>query len=129
MSHTDIQKVKVTDLLSKLNYYQQTYVENGIIPDMNSYFELSLFNTYRSYLESDYFPRLFELHSDERGTFVETIRALSHGQVSFSTTNPGVTRGNHFHTRKVERFAVVKGEALIQLRRIGTNEVIEFRLS
>jgi len=51
------------------------------------------------------------------------------GQLSFSTKKPGITRGNHFHTRKIERFAVIKGEAIIQLRRIGTSEVMEFHLS
>ena len=50
------------------------------------------------------------------------------GQFSFSTTKQGITRGNHFHKRKIERFAVIKGKALIQLRRIGTKEVLEFKL-
>jgi UDP-2-acetamido-2,6-beta-L-arabino-hexul-4-ose reductase len=59
---------------------------------------------------------------------VETVRISSGGQVSFSTTVPGVTRGNHFHTRKAERFAVIKGKALIELRRIGTDEVLSFEL-
>ncbi len=50
------------------------------------------------------------------------------GQVSFSTTKPGITRGNHYHTRKIERFVVIRGKATIQLRRIGTDEVIDFHL-
>ena len=50
------------------------------------------------------------------------------GQVSFSTTKPGITRGNHFHTRKIERFAVIKGKANIELRKIGTNEKMTFEL-
>jgi UDP-2-acetamido-2,6-beta-L-arabino-hexul-4-ose reductase len=49
--------------------------------------------------------------------------------VSFSTTAPGITRGNHFHTRKIERFAVIKGKARIQLRKIGTDKVLEFYLN
>ncbi len=120
---------KVTDVLQKLTYFCQTYAETGIFPEIRNYFELCLFNTYRSYLDSDYFPRLYKLNMDERGSFVEVVKALNQGQVSFSTTKPGITRGNHFHTRKVERFAVIKGEALIQLRRIGTNDIIEYRLS
>lgn len=51
------------------------------------------------------------------------------GQVSFSTTKKGITRGNHFHTRKIERFSVIKGKALIQLRKIGTTEVFDYYLS
>ena len=51
------------------------------------------------------------------------------GQVSYSTTNQGITRGNHFHTRKIERFAVIKGEAEIAMRKISTKEVFKFKLS
>ncbi|MZP56646.1 MAG: epimerase, partial [Bacteroidales bacterium] len=51
------------------------------------------------------------------------------GQVSFSTTKPGITRGNHFHTRKAERFAVIKGKARIQFRRIGTSKIMSFELN
>jgi len=66
------------------------------------------------------------LNTDERGSFVEAIKLNSGGQVSFSVTKPGITRGNHFHTRKAERFAVIKGKAIIELRKIGTNKVISF---
>jgi UDP-2-acetamido-2,6-beta-L-arabino-hexul-4-ose reductase len=68
-------------------------------------------------------------HTDDRGSFVEIIRLEVGGQVSFSTTKPNITRGNHFHTRKIERFAVIKGKALIQLRKIGTDEVLNFELN
>jgi UDP-2-acetamido-2,6-beta-L-arabino-hexul-4-ose reductase len=77
---------------------------------------------------ASYFPKKFVQHSDNRGAFVEIARQGIPGQTSFSTTLPGITRGNHFHTRKIERFAVIKGKALIQLRRIGTDEVLEFYL-
>jgi UDP-2-acetamido-2,6-beta-L-arabino-hexul-4-ose reductase len=69
-----------------------------------------------------------KLNTDDRGSFVETVKLNSGGQISFSTTKPGITRGNHFHTRKAERFAVIKGKARIQLRRIGTDEVLNFYL-
>jgi UDP-2-acetamido-2,6-beta-L-arabino-hexul-4-ose reductase len=74
------------------------------------------------------FPTFLEEHSDDRGSFVETMRLGIGGQVSFSTTKPGITRGNHYHTRKIERFVVIKGKALIQLRRIGTEEGHDFYL-
>lgn len=122
-------RVKVTEILEKFKYYQSTYTLNGIFPKLDNYFDLCLFNTFRSYLDSDYFPRNYTLHTDKRGSFVEITKTLGQGQFSFSTTKPGITRGNHFHTRKVERFAVIKGDALIQLRRIGTDEVIEYKLS
>ena len=76
-----------------------------------------------------HFPVKFTQHHDARGAFVEVVRLNGGGQVSFSTTKPGVTRGNHFHTRKIERFAVIKGRALIQLRRIDTDEVMDFYIS
>jgi len=63
-------------------------------------------------------------HADSRGVFVETIKLGVGGQVSFSTTVPGITRGNHFHTRKIERFTVIKGSARIQLRKVGTTEIL-----
>jgi UDP-2-acetamido-2,6-beta-L-arabino-hexul-4-ose reductase len=59
---------------------------------------------------------------------VETVKLNSGGQVSFSTTVPGITRGNHFHIRKAERFAVIKGKARIEIRRVGTNNKLSFEL-
>ncbi len=122
-------KIKVSEILSLLNLYKTQYQENGEIPNINSTFELNLFNTFRSYMDiKNHFPVKFTKHSDPRGTFVELIRLGVGGQVSFSTTLPGIIRGNHFHIRKIERFAVIKGKALIQLRRIGTNDVLNFYL-
>ncbi len=119
---------KVSDILNKLYQFNEDYAVNGVFPELKNYFELCLFNTFRSYLAKEYFPRKLKLHTDERGSFVETVKTLGQGQFSFSTTKPGITRGNHFHLRKVERFAVIKGKALIQLRRIGTDEVINYEL-
>jgi UDP-2-acetamido-2,6-beta-L-arabino-hexul-4-ose reductase len=69
------------------------------------------------------------MNADQRGTFVETIKTQLGGQYSFSTTLPGVTRGNHYHTRKIERFIVIKGKAIIELRRTGTTDVLHFELN
>ena len=119
----------VSDILNKLKYLHKTYYKDGVFPELGDYFNLCLFNTYRSFLDKEYFPRFLKLHSDERGSFVEIAKSLNQGQFSFSTTKPGITRGNHFHLRKVERFSVIKGEALIQLRKIGTNKIIEYKLT
>ena len=121
--------LKVSEILNLLNSYKLSYHDNGEIPEINSTFELNLFNTFRCYMDiKTHFPVKFTKHTDPRGSFVEIIRLGIGGQVSFSTTLPGITRGNHFHTRKIERFAVIKGKALIQLRRIGTDEVLDFYL-
>ncbi|MFJ1426575.1 NAD-dependent epimerase/dehydratase family protein [Capnocytophaga canimorsus] len=120
---------KVSEVLALLEEYKAQYFEKGEIPALNTSFELNLFNTYRSYMDyATHFPVKFTQHTDPRGAFVEVIRLGIGGQCSFSTTVPGITRGNHYHTRKIERFAVIKGKALIQLRKIGTDEVLDFYL-
>ena len=120
---------KVSEILALLQNYKITYQDKGEIPSLNTTFELNLFNTFRCYIDiKNYFPVKFTQHMDPRGSFVEVIRLGLGGQVSFSTTVPGITRGNHYHTRKIERFTVIKGKALIQLRKIGTEEVLEFYL-
>jgi UDP-2-acetamido-2,6-beta-L-arabino-hexul-4-ose reductase len=117
---------KVSEVLKKIYEFKAYYIENGIFPKLDNYFELCLFNTFRSYIPKDYFPKSFVLNTDDRGSFVETVKSQGEGQFSFSTTKPGITRGNHFHLRKVERFAVIKGIARIQLRKIGTEDVIDY---
>ena len=122
-------EIKVTEILSQLKSFKSLYLENGIFPDLNDTFERDLFNTFVCFMNiENHFPVKLKQSTDERGSFVETIKLNSGGQISFSTTKPGITRGNHFHTRKVERFAVIKGKALIQLRRIGTEKVLNFEL-
>ncbi|WP_295234403.1 NAD-dependent epimerase/dehydratase family protein [Sediminibacterium sp.] len=122
--------VKVSEILALLLRYHKQYQLKGIIPEINNNFELNLFNSFRCYEEiENKFPIIFTEHTDNRGAFTEIIRLNVGGQVSFSTTHPGITRGNHFHTRKIERFAVINGEALIQLRQIGTDKVLDFYLS
>jgi len=120
---------KVSEILRLLEIYKNEYQEKGVIPALHNRFEVNLFNTFRCYMDiENYFPRKFKQNIDPRGAFVEVIRLNVGGQVSFSTTVPGITRGNHFHTRKIERFAVIKGKALIQLRQIGTDKVLDFYL-
>jgi len=122
--------IKVSDILKLLSKYKQKYFENGQIPDFNNQFEIDLFNTFRSYMNlKSHFPIKYKNNIDERGNFVEIIRLETGGQVSFSTTKKDITRGNHFHTRKIERFSVIKGKALIQLRKIGNKEVFDYYLT
>jgi len=103
-------EAKVSEILALLQHYKETYQEKGEFPTLHNAFEHKLFNTYRCYMDiTAYFPRKFVQHSDNRGAFVENARHGIPGQTSFSTTVPGIRRGNHFHTRKIERFAVIKG--------------------
>ena len=126
---TPTDEARVTEILTLLQSFKVQYLEKGIMPDLSDPFERNLFNTFVCYIDHrSYFPYMLKMNTDERGSFVETIKLNSGGQVSFSTTKPGITRGNHFHTRKAERFAVIRGKARIQLRRIGTSEILNFDL-
>jgi UDP-2-acetamido-2,6-beta-L-arabino-hexul-4-ose reductase len=126
IEHTN--EKKVSEILRILEVFKDQYLQLGIIPKLSDRFELNLFNTFRSYINLERYPIRFSSFNDPRGSFVEIAKLNIGGQVSFSTTLPGITRGNHYHTRKIERFAVIKGKALIELRKIGTPEVFEFYL-
>lgn len=120
---------KVSEVLQKLENYKTLYFEKGEIPTLSTQFECNLFNTFRSYFDlENLYPIKFTQHTDPRGAFVEIIRLGIGGQCSYSTTVSGITRGNHFHTRKIERFAVIKGKALIQLRKIDEDKVYNYEL-
>ena len=112
----------VADMLTEFHEgYQQ-----GKIPDLRDTFKRDMFNTLRSCMYPGMFPFKLTRHSDPRGSFFECIRMESGGQVSFSTTVPGITRGNHFHFRKVERFLVLSGNARISIRRLGFEQPQHF---
>ena len=117
----------MTEVLSMLNSFKLFYLDRNIIPLLKSSFELQMFNTFRSYvnLETRNLMPIVQ-HKDERGFFSELIRTDIGGQFSYSTTLPGITRGNHFHTRKIERFMVIGGKAKISLRKIGSKKVYDF---
>ena len=119
----------ISEVLIKLNKFNDIYCKYGQIPDVESHFDLCLFNTFRSYINiSSFFPRSHKEHNDDRGSFSELSRVFSQGQTSFSITKKGVIRGNHFHTRKIERFSVIRGKAKIELREILSDKKFEFIL-
>lgn len=104
---------KVTEVLELLLNHKIKYFDRGKVPISKNQFENNLFNIFRSYINyKSRFPIKLGQHTDSRGTFVEIIRLGIGGQCSFSTTAFGITRGNHYHTRKIERFAVIKGESV-----------------
>lgn len=121
---------RVSELLARFTQFKEDYLEKGIIPDLVDHFDIQLFNTFCGYIDhTRFFPFKLTAHADDRGTFVETLKLKGlGGQVSFSTTKPGITRGNHYHTRKIERFTVIKGKAQIQMRRVGTDQILTFTL-
>lgn len=120
--------VSVLELASELVAMHQAY-SSGVVPALEDQFRRDLFNCYRFATFPRVWPRELKLHADARGTLFEAVRSQGMGQVFMSTTRPGVTRGNHFHLGKVERFQVVKGQAVIRLRRVLTDDVAEFAVS
>lgn len=115
----------VSGVLARLERIAAAY-EVGDVPDIAERLDRDLFNAYRSHLVTRRPAIALHRRSDPRGSFVELVRARGGtGQASASTTAPGVTRGDHFHRRRFERFVVVSGRATIRLRRILTNDVVE----
>lgn len=119
----------VSDLLDQISSFHEAY-SNNLFPDLSDPFDLALFNSYRTALYPAGFPRPLKLHTDPRGTLFEASRSSGGGGQTFlSWTHPGVTRGNHFHLSKVERFLVLEGEAVIRIRRVLDDRLWEYRVS
>lgn len=119
--------MKVSALLQRLTAMCDQY-QAMVLPRLDSELDVRLFNTLRSYLFPDHYPVPLQLHSDARGSLFEVVKSKSGGQVFLSTTHPGITRGNHFHTRKVERFLVAGGEAEICLRKLFDENIVCFKV-
>lgn len=109
---------------------------NGIVPNLvEDSFEKKLYSTFLSYYDQGNFSYDLNSNIDERGSFTEFLKTPNHGQVSINISKPGITKGNHWHHSKWEKFLVVSGEGLIKLRKIGTDDkgnffpVNEYRVS
>lgn len=118
-------KISVSGLLAKLSRMAASYAGH-IIPDLRAGHDLDLFNTYRSYLFPGKVPVAVDLKKDPRGCLFEASKSENGGQTFISSTVPGITRGNHYHTFKFERFLVIKGKACIRVRKLFSTEVNEF---
>lgn len=99
------------------------------VPNMASVFEKELYSTYLSYLPTDQFSYPLKMNIDVRGSFTEIIRTLDRGQFSVNVAKPGITKGNHWHHTKNEKFLVVSGKGLIRFRRIDSSEIIEYAVN
>ena len=99
------------------------------IPNMNDEFTKKLYSTYLSYLPKDKFSYPLKTNEDYRGSFTEFIKTSDRGQVSVNITKPGITKGNHWHHTKNEKFLVVSGRGVIRFRRIDSDEVLEYYVS
>lgn len=122
-------EIKVSQVLELLNKFKDFYFGKGMVPAVDGDFERDLYNTFITYMDEADWQRNLKMNTDQRGSFIEVFKLENGGQVSFSTTKPGITRGNHYHIRKNEKFCVVSGQASIKLRRVGTTKVIEYKVS
>jgi UDP-2-acetamido-2,6-beta-L-arabino-hexul-4-ose reductase len=100
-----------------------------MLPDMSDRFTRCLYATYLSYLPENEFAYTLDVKSDERGGLAEFLKSPTFGQIFVSRTKPGITRGNHFHHTKFEKFFVVEGEGVIRFRHIDSGEVLSYPIS
>ena len=102
--------------------------ETLIMPSLETQLDKALYGTYLSYLEQDCFSYPLNKRTDARGWLAEFMKSESMGQLFISRTKPGIIRGNHWHHSKVEKFLVVKGQASIKFRNVGSNSIIEYKV-
>ncbi|WMM24325.1 capsular polysaccharide biosynthesis protein CapF [Tissierella sp. MB52-C2] len=123
-----VHEVKLGKLAELIQSFKESRKDLSI-PSMEEPFTKKLYSTYLSYLPEDKFSYPLKMNMDNRGSFTEFIRTTERGQVSVNVSKPGITKGNHWHHTKNEKFLVVSGEGLIRFRKIDSKEIIEYRVS
>lgn len=116
------------EIVSLINSFRDSR-KSLIIPNMKNEFEKKLYSTYLSYLPNDEFAYPLKMNVDNRGSFTEFLKSDDRGQVSINISKPGITKGNHWHNTKNEKFLVVKGNGVIKFRKIDSDDVIEYKVS
>ena len=117
---------EIVDLLYEFKQQPQSLMMPSI---PNNSFAKKLYSTYLSYLPKEKVSFSLKMNIDQRGSFTELLKTKSHGQFSVNISKPGITKGQHWHHSKWEFFIVVSGHGLIQERKIGTDEIIEFEVT
>ncbi|MDR3645391.1 MAG: NAD-dependent epimerase/dehydratase family protein [Clostridia bacterium] len=115
----------VAELIGRFAHSRDTLV----MPLLSGDFECDLYATYISFLPEDGLSYPLDAKRDGRGWLAELIKSDGFGQIFISQTKPGVTRGNHWHQTKTEKFFVIRGEGLVKLRKVGSQDVLEYRVS
>ncbi len=124
-----VHEVTLGEIVDLLYSFKESR-ENLMIPNMtDGSFAKKLYSTYLSYLPTDGFSYPLLMHEDARGSFTEILKSADRGQVSINISKPGIVKGNHWHHTKNEKFVVVSGRGLIQFRKIGSDEIIEYHVS
>lgn len=120
--------IKLGELADLIKSFKESR-SNLSIPNMEDELTKKLYSTYLSFLPDDQFSYDLKMNCDHRGSFTEFLKTPERGQVSVNVSKPGITKGNHWHHTKNEKFLVVSGEGLIRFRNIGSEEIIEYRVS
>lgn len=124
-----VHSARLGDIVDLIYSFKESR-ETKKIPDMtDGCLVKKLYSTYLSYIPEDQFSYPLKMHKDERGSFTEILKTEDRGQFSVNISKPGIEKGNHWHKTKNEKFVVVSGSALIQLRKIGCDRVIEYYVS
>jgi len=100
-----------------------------VLANQHDIFQKKLYATYLSYLDETQFSYELKSHQDQRGSFTELFKTFEQGQISVNISKPGITKGNHYHHTKNEKFIVVSGDALIRFRKVDDTKIIEYRVS
>lgn len=116
---------EIVDLIYSFKESRETL----LIPNMKNGLTKKLYSTYLSYLPEDKFDYELKMNIDERGSFTEILKTFERGQVSVNISKPGITKGNHYHYTKNEKFVVVSGTGVIRFRKLGTDKIIEYKVS
>ena len=125
---TKIHRVKLGQIVDLLYSFKKSRNKRAI-PNMSDEFTKKLYSTYLSYLPEDQFSYDLKMNIDQRGSFTEFIRTDDRGQVSVNISKPGITKGNHWHHTKNEKFLVVNGEGVIRFRKPDEEKIIEYFVS
>ncbi|MBN1824294.1 MAG: NAD-dependent epimerase/dehydratase family protein [Endomicrobiales bacterium] len=123
-----VYRIKLKDLAETIEGFRKTR-ENLRVPDMSDKLTKYLYATYLSYLEKDDFKYKLDMKTDQRGMLAELLKSENSGQIFVSKTHKGITRGNHYHNTKVEKFCVIQGKAVIRFRNVLSKDVIEYMVS
>lgn len=123
-----VHTVKLGEIVELLWAFKASRADLSI-PDMCDPLTKKLYSTYLSYLPTDAFSYPLKMNIDDRGSFTEFIRTAGRGQISINISKPGITKGNHWHNTKNEKFLVVSGQGVIRFRKIGSEEIIEYVVS
>jgi UDP-2-acetamido-2,6-beta-L-arabino-hexul-4-ose reductase len=123
-----VHTIKLGEIVDLIYSFKNSRSELSI-PNMADAFTKKLYATYLSYLPEDQFSYPLKMNVDNRGSFTEMIRTPERGQISVNISKPGITKGNHWHHTKNEKFLVVSGRGIIRFRKVGSDNVIEYHVS